>query len=422
MRVVVTGATGNVGSAVMRALVADPQIESVVGIARRLSWENGQGAEWHAADIRDQAAMREAFIGADAVIHLAWAIQPSRDRDVTHSINVGGSRMVFTTAAEVGVETLVHASSVGVYGRATSDKKVDESYPRTGISTSFYSVDKAEAERCLDEVEAKSPDMRIVRLRPGLIFQRSAASEIRRLFAGPLLPNRLVRPDLVPLLPNIAGVRFQAVHADDVAEAYRLAVTDDNAVGAFNIAADDVLDLGTIAEELRARTVPVPYFAARAAASVAWRARLTPTPPGWLDLASRAPLLSTQRAMSELGWGARLTGRDTLRELLEGMREGAGGDTPPLAANAGGPLRVKEFLSGVGASRGLFRGTRAEQADRRRNRDHQDQRGPHVRGGDRMGQRPRGIARDGGRVAEQRPDGSDDRAHRVPLGDLTQPV
>ena len=44
-----------------------------------------------------------------------------------------------------------------------------------------------------------------MRLRPGLIFKREAASGIRRLFAGPLLPNRLVRPACIPVVPDIAA-------------------------------------------------------------------------------------------------------------------------------------------------------------------------------------------------------------------------
>ena len=80
-----------------------------------------------------------------------------------------------------------------------------------------------------------------MRLRPGLIFQRGAASEIRRLFAGPFLPSRLVDPRWIPVVPRHPRLRFQAVHADDVADAYRRAIIGD-ARGVFNVAADPVLD------------------------------------------------------------------------------------------------------------------------------------------------------------------------------------
>ena len=111
-----------------------------------------------------------------------------------------------------------------------------------GVESSFYSRHKAAAERMLDEVEARAPDLRVVRLRPGLIFKREAGPEIRRLFAGPLLPARLVRPGRVPVLPLPERLQLQAVHGDDVGEAYRLAALSPEARGAYNVAADPVLD------------------------------------------------------------------------------------------------------------------------------------------------------------------------------------
>jgi nucleoside-diphosphate-sugar epimerase len=349
MRVVVTGATGNVGTAVLRALEDEPSVDEVVGLARRAEGPPLEKVTWTQADVRDRAALDAAFRGADAVVHLAWVIQPSRDRDLSLDVNVEGSREVFAAAAGAGVRTLVHASSLGAYSPVTGSPKVREDWATDGIATSFYSRDKAAAERLLDDLERDAPRMRVVRLRPALIFQRSAAQEIRRLFVGPLLPSPLLRPGLIPVMPKIAGVRFQAVHSDDIGDAYRRAVVQEDARGAFNIAAEDVLDVGTVAQLLRARTVPVPFGLARAAASLSWRARLQPTPPGWLDLAAQAPLLDCTRAREELGWTPSMSGRDALAELLEGLRDRAGGETPPLADDAGGPARVREVTTGVGA-------------------------------------------------------------------------
>ena len=62
-----------------------------------------------------------------------------------------------------------------------------------------------------------------------------------------------------------------------------------------------------------------------------------------------APLMDVSRARSELGWSARRSASDALLDLLEGMREGAGLDTPPLEPGGAGPLRAREFAGGVGA-------------------------------------------------------------------------
>jgi UDP-glucose 4-epimerase len=83
-------------------------------------------------------------------------------------------------------------------------------------------------------------------------------------------------------------------------------------------------------------------------ADVTWRARLQPAPPGWLDMAFAVPALDTTRARQELGWTPRRDAVSTLLELLEGMREPAGLDTPPLRPRAGGPLRARELLTGLG--------------------------------------------------------------------------
>jgi UDP-glucose 4-epimerase len=345
MRVVVTGATGNVGTAVLRALRRDPTVDEIVGLARRKPERPPADVELVAADVVT-ADLAPLFAGAHAVIHLAWLIQPSRDRDLTRAVNVTGSERVFRAAAEAGA-ALVYASSVGAYSPGPKDRRVDESWPTGGIPTSFYSRDKAETERLLDRLEAERPQMRVVRLRPGLIFQRAAASEIRRLFAGPFLPSPLVHPRLIPIVPAHPRLRFQAVHADDVAEAYRLATVSD-ARGPFNVAADPVLDPPELGRLLHARPVPVRAGLLRAAADITWRLRLQPSPPGWLDLALGVPLLDTTRARRELGWTPAHDAGAALLELVHGMREGAGEETPPLDPHAGGRLRLRELATGVG--------------------------------------------------------------------------
>ena len=347
MRVAVTGATGNVGTSLLDALLHDPRVTEVVGIARRRPELTLARVRWVAADVaKDDLA--DCFRGIDAVVHLAWLIQPSRARAATHAANVDGSRRVFEAAARAGVPSLIHASSVGAYSPGPKDRRVDESWPTGGIDTSFYSRDKAEVERILDRFESQHPEMRVVRLRPGLIFKGDAASGIRRLFAGPLLPTTLLRRRLIPIVPAMDRLRFQGVHTDDIAQAYRLAVMGE-VRGAFNVAAEPVLDPPELARVLGARQLPVPVKPLRIAVDLSWRLRLQPTPPGWLDMALGVPLLDVTRAQQELGWTPARTSSEALLELIEAMRRGDGMATAPLAPGGAGPLRIREFLSGVGA-------------------------------------------------------------------------
>jgi nucleoside-diphosphate-sugar epimerase len=344
MRVVVTGATGNVGTALVRALGRDDDVDAIVGVARRRPAWSAPKVAWEPADVaRDE--LDAILRGADAVVHLAWLIQPSRDERVTRAVNVDGSARVFDAAARAGVGTIVYASSVGTYAPGPKDRAVDESWPATGVPSSFYSRHKAEVERRLDAFEGAHPEMRVARLRPGFIFQRDAAAGVRRLFAGPLLPGALVRH--VPIVPRHPRLRFQAVHADDVAQAYRLALRSD-ARGAFNVAPEPVLDGDELARALGARAVDVPGPLLRAGADLTWRLRLQPTPAGWVDLALAVPIMDTTRAREQLGWSPRRSAVDAFLDLVGGLADGAGGPTPPLHPRAGGVGRVRELLTGVG--------------------------------------------------------------------------
>jgi nucleoside-diphosphate-sugar epimerase len=150
-------------------------------------------------------------------------------------------------------------------------------------------------------------------------------------------------------VPGIPGLRFQAVHSRDVGLAYRLATVGE-ARGAFNVAAEPVLDPPTLARILGARVVPLGAGVARALAAATWRLRLQPTPPGWLDLGLSVPLMDVRRARTELGWEPRFGADEALRELLQGMSEGSGADTPPLDPATTGPLRVRELVTRVGGS------------------------------------------------------------------------
>jgi nucleoside-diphosphate-sugar epimerase len=217
-----------------------------------------------------------------------------------------------------------------------------------GIESSYYSRHKAAVETILDRFEREHQDVRLVRLRPGLVFKREAASGVRRLFAGPFLPSPLLHPKLLRLIPDVPRLRFQAVHSLDVGDAYRRAVVSE-ARGPFNIAADPVLDPDSMSELLGARTVRVPSGAARIAVDVAFRLRLQPSPPGWLDLGLGVPLMDSARARAELGWTPQHTAGEAFLELIEGLRDREGIDTPPLAPDTGGPFRVRELLTGVGA-------------------------------------------------------------------------
>ncbi len=189
------------------------------------------------------------------------------------------------------------------------------------MPTAAYGREKAYVERVLDAFESRHPDVRVVRFRPGFIFKRSSAAEQRRLFAGPLLPRLLVRPGRLPLVPHPPGLRFQALHSDDDAAAYQLGLHRDVA-GAFNIAADPVIDARVLAQVLGGRAVTVPRRLVRGALAGAWHLHLVPADPTLLDLVLELPLLDTTRARSELGWAPRVSASRRSGRCSRGSPEG----------------------------------------------------------------------------------------------------
>lgn len=357
MRVAVVGATGNVGTAVLTALHERPEVTEVLGIARRMPDESRppySACEWRSIDIgaaQDPdtavAQLTRAFSGIDAVVHLAWLIQPNSDRALLRRVNVEGTVHVARAVAAAGVPHLVVASSVGAYAQAEDDRPHDEAWPRAGIPSSHYSVDKAAQERVLDDFAAEHPEILLTRLRPALTFQAAAASQIQRYFIGQLAPVQALRAGRLPALPVPKGLRVQAVHSADVGRAYAAAVAA-RAGGAFNICADDVLDAQALAEVVdHGRFVELPVRAVRAALAAAHRTGAVPTDPGWLDMGMQVPVMDASRARRELGWSPEHTAAEALAELLAALSEGRGGDSVPLRPRderrlrtaAGGPER-----------------------------------------------------------------------------------
>lgn len=330
-KIVVTGASGNIGSAVLRELSSGGAYE-VLALARRRPSVPPQSVHtavsWRTADVSSDE-LASLFRGADAVIHAAWKMQPSHRPEVTWETNAVGTRRVLEAVSQAQVPAVVCLSSIAAYSPVHHDEPTDESWATDGTSSAYYCREKAYVERLLDTFEEANPQTRTVRMRPTFVFQRSAASEQRRIFGGPLARPSLLDRRFIPVIPVPAGLRFQAVHAGDVARAIE-AVVRLPVRGAFNLAGDGVIRRDELGELMSARTVAVPPRLSRRAMDVAWRAHALGVPGSLLDALMRVPVLSTDRARTELAWTPQHTGMEALEALLQGIPERAGSTMPPL--------------------------------------------------------------------------------------------
>jgi nucleoside-diphosphate-sugar epimerase len=352
MRIVVTGATGNIGTALLRRWSGSAESPDIVGIARRLPAGPTPGVEWVSLDLSREDSvptLRGAVQGADAVVHLAWGFQPSHKVQYLEALGVGGTRRVLEAVGAAGVPHLVHMSSLGAYSPRKTDDPVDESWPTGGVPTSPYSRHKAAAERLLDVFEQEGHATVVTRLRPGVVGQRDAGSAFLRYGVPGYLPARVI--DLVRALPMDRGLVIPLVASEDVAAGIDLAIQK-RAGGAFNLAAEPPITRDRIAAGFGAVPFHVPSALVRLVVSGSWHARLQQLDPGWIDLAFALPLLDSSKAVRELGWSPSKDAVTVLREVVEGMRGSASAATPVLRrrtvadnvrqALAAGPVFLRE--------------------------------------------------------------------------------
>ncbi|RRQ28601.1 NAD-dependent epimerase/dehydratase family protein [Rhodococcus sp. Eu-32] len=344
MRVAITGATGNVGTTLLRRLAGEDV--DVVGIARRRPPDTDPyaGVQWHEIDLADADAENRLvpiLTGVDAVIHLAIGFQPMRERDYLRRTNVGGTEAVANAVGRAEVGRLIHMSSSGVYSPGAYGRRVDETWPRDGVPSSTYSVDKAAAEQVLDRFETRATGTTVVRLRPGLIGQYAFGSALLRYSLPDLVPSWVV--DRVPVLPMDRSITIPAVSTSDVADAILAALTCPRS-DAFNLSAPTPVRTADFEATLSAHAIPVPRVAMRAVAAATFTTRLQSVHPGWIDLAYETPLLDTRHAETVLKWAPTLDGPEVLAETIRGMRQGAAASSPPL--------RARTFLDRIGSALG----------------------------------------------------------------------
>ena len=331
MKLVIIGASGNIGTALLRHAARAADLR-VVGVSRRRPPAEPpyDTAGWSTLDVAAPTAANElsqVFADADAVVNLAWGFQPARDEAYLEAVGVGGLRAVLSAAVAAGVPHVVHMSSVGAYATGSYGVPVDETFPTTGIPSSPYSRHKAAAERVLDVFEREHPGVLITRARPGLVMSPDAGSSLLRYGLPPVVPGRLV--GLLPVLPLDPSFRVPVVHADDVAVAV-LEMVRRRADGPFNLAAPTPLDRELIAAAMGARPWPLPRTVLRGLVGAGWMLHLERLDPGWIDLAFAVPLMRTDRARELLGWSPRVDTAAAIAQVVEAMVQGSGTASPVL--------------------------------------------------------------------------------------------
>ncbi len=324
LTVAVTGPTGTFGFGLLPLLQADDRVARIVGIARRPFDPAGFGwtkLEYRSGDVRDPAALLDAFAGADVVVHLAFLITGAASAEVIRAVNVDGTLNAFRAAAEAGARRFVYASSVAAYGfHPDNPVGMTEDWPVRPAARLFYAQEKAELERLLHAEANRAAGPALYLLRPPLVLGPHAVGA-KDLLPGPLAPlgrrlaGRIGRfpvplPALVPVMP------LQVVHEEDLGRALLLCVVAAGPPGAYNIAADRILTTVDVAREFGLIPLPLPGGPARFAARAVAALPFLPPAAQWVEAASHPAIMDTTRAKRELGWGPRYTALEALRDTL----------------------------------------------------------------------------------------------------------
>lgn len=326
LTVAVTGPTGTFGFGLVPLLEADERITRIVGIARREFNPAAHGWSkmvYRRGDVRDPAALTEAFRGADVVVHLAFLVTGTASPEAIRSINVDGTVNAFRAAEAAGVSRFVFASSVAAYGfHRDNPVGMTEEWPCRPATRLFYAQEKAELEQLLQAEAASHPEIALYLLRPPIVLGPHAVGakdlpsvlrSLMRTAAGAVrgLPVRL--PVFIPAVP------MQFIHEDDVGQAFLLCIVAAGPPGTYNIAGDGTVTAKDVAHELGLAPLPFPLrITQRAARLLAAAPRPPFTPPitEWIEAASHPVIVDTTKAKRELGWHPRYTGLDALHATL----------------------------------------------------------------------------------------------------------
>jgi nucleoside-diphosphate-sugar epimerase len=324
LTVAVTGPTGTFGFGLIPRLQSDGRIARVVGIARRPFDPDAHGwtkMEYRRGDVRDAAALEEAFAGADVVVHLAFMITGNAGRETIRAINVDGTLNAFRAAAAVKAKRFVYASSVAAYGfHADNPQPLTEEWPVRPAAHLFYAQEKAEIEHVLADEAAGHPELDLYLLRPPIVLGPHAVGA-KELLPGPLAPiargiTDAVRKLPVPLPVLVPGLPIQFVHEDDVGQALALSIVAAGPPGAYNIAGDGVLSATDVARELGLAPIPAPRRIVQTTARAIASLPFAPPMAEWAEAVARPAIMDSSRAKRELGWEPRFTGLQALRDTL----------------------------------------------------------------------------------------------------------
>lgn len=307
--IAVTGAEGLVGRDLVERLRQRPDVSRVLALDIEVPAHVRSGVDARVVDVRDPG-LAQVLAGCDALVHLAFVVEPRKDEAAMRDVNVLGTQNILRCAQEAGIGRVVVLSSAMAYGALPdNDLPLTEASPLRGTDDLPHVGHKVEVERWMANWAAEPSRPSLAVLRPSLITGPGANDVLTRLLETP--PFLMVRGHRPPI---------QFTHVEDVTSAIELLLDQPTLTGAFNCASEGWLSSDEFLAISDVRHVELPLEVAHQLAHRAWQVGLSPFHPGLLPFAMHPWVVSVQRLV-DAGWHPKHSNRDALAEMVKEHRE-----------------------------------------------------------------------------------------------------
>ena len=338
VRYVIIGGSGYIGSRLVDHLTAREDTERIVVCDVRPPRAAGSKVQFEQLDVRDRERARAVLERErpDALVHLAFILNPTHDEQLMYDVDVNGTHNVLEAAAAAGIEQVLVTTSAVAYG-AFGDNPVPltEDDPVRGVAGFSYARDKTESDRLCQLWGLSHPDRTMTIVRPCIVF-------------GPNVDNYLLRLwTEQPFQADVGNLdnEVQFVHEDDVVQAI-IGLLEGRHGGAYNVAGDGTMTVRETAElaGLPIRKLPLRLY--RLLGRMMWGIRRSEAPPGQIEFAIHPWIVSTER-LKATGWKPRHSSRETFELTMRAHGKLAPGSASPGGTTAERPKEPETTASGA---------------------------------------------------------------------------
>ena len=312
MKILITGAAGDIGSRLVEYFQKDPSVDLYTTALNSLG--SDVSSIHKSCDIRDNEFIQWVKeIKPHVIVHLASIIQlpDSMSREEAFEIDVVATENLVKVAIEVGVHKFVVTSSGAAYGYWKDNPQwLTEDMPVRGNEDYFYSSHKRQVEEMLARYRLTNPQLKQVVLRPGTVL-------------GPNFNNPITNMFSKKTIVGIAGARspFVIIWVDDLV-AYLIEAAKSQVEGVFNVAGDGTLTLKDIAAHLNKPYLSIPSWFLRGALFVLKRLGLSQYGPEQIKFIEFRPVLSNQKIKQQFSHQPEKTTEQAFLSFIEQSDEG----------------------------------------------------------------------------------------------------